>query len=85
MPASSGSINVALLGVERLTTLRLRGNLGGGDGTAETPGSHARGAPDAALQHPHEDAYVQWVKRFILFHGKKHPSERRSTASGVRR
>src|SRR5712691_2133400 len=22
-----------------------------------------------------EDAYVQWVKRFILFHGKKHPSE----------
>ncbi len=21
-----------------------------------------------------EDAYVQWVKRFILFHGKKHPS-----------
>jgi len=32
-----------------------------------------------------EDAYVQWVKRFILFHGKKHPSERRSTASGVRR
>ncbi len=22
-----------------------------------------------------EDAYVQWVKRFILFHRKKHPSE----------
>jgi len=22
-----------------------------------------------------EDAYVQWVRRFILFHGKKHPSE----------
>jgi len=22
-----------------------------------------------------EDTYVQWVKRFILFHGKKHPSE----------
>src|SRR5688500_1422757 len=21
-----------------------------------------------------EDAYVQWAKRFILFHGKKHPS-----------
>ena len=21
-----------------------------------------------------EDAYVQWVRRFILFHGKKHPS-----------
>src|SRR6266849_9833738 len=21
-----------------------------------------------------EDAYVQWSKRFILFHGKKHPS-----------
>ena len=22
-----------------------------------------------------EDAYVQWVKRFILFHGKRHPLE----------
>jgi len=22
-----------------------------------------------------EDAYVQWVKRFILFHGKRHPAE----------
>jgi len=22
-----------------------------------------------------DDAYVQWAKRFILFHGKKHPSE----------
>src|SRR5881628_964949 len=22
-----------------------------------------------------EDAYIQWVRRFILFHGKKHPSE----------
>src|SRR6266550_9579852 len=21
-----------------------------------------------------EDSYIQWVKRFILFHGKKHPS-----------
>src|SRR5687768_4720837 len=21
-----------------------------------------------------EDAYVQWARRFILFHGKKHPS-----------
>ena len=21
-----------------------------------------------------EEAYVQWAKRFILFHGKKHPS-----------
>jgi hypothetical protein len=22
-----------------------------------------------------EDAYVQWIKRFILFHGKRHPAE----------
>jgi hypothetical protein len=22
-----------------------------------------------------EDTYVQWVKRFIFFHGKRHPSE----------
>ena len=22
-----------------------------------------------------EDAYLQWIKRFILFHGKRHPSE----------
>ncbi len=21
-----------------------------------------------------EDAYVQWARRYILFHGKKHPS-----------
>ena len=22
-----------------------------------------------------EDAYVLWVKRFVLFHGKRHPLE----------
>jgi hypothetical protein len=22
-----------------------------------------------------EQAYVQWIKRFIIFHGKRHPSE----------
>src|SRR4051794_41207509 len=22
-----------------------------------------------------EDAYAQWVKRFVLFHGKRHPRE----------
>jgi hypothetical protein len=22
-----------------------------------------------------EEAYVQWIKRFILFHDKRHPSE----------
>lgn len=22
-----------------------------------------------------EDAYVDWIKRFILFHGKRHPQE----------
>ena len=28
-----------------------------------------------------EDAYVDWVRSFILFHGKRHPAERR--AKGV--
>ncbi|WP_239649878.1 phage integrase N-terminal SAM-like domain-containing protein [Methylocucumis oryzae] len=22
-----------------------------------------------------EEVYLQWIKRFILFHGKRHPSE----------
>ena len=22
-----------------------------------------------------EESYVQWIKRFILFHGKRHPAE----------
>ena len=22
-----------------------------------------------------EESYVQWVRRFVLFHGKRHPSE----------
>ncbi len=22
-----------------------------------------------------EESYVQWIKRYILFHGKRHPSE----------
>ena len=26
-----------------------------------------------------EDAYVQWIKRFILFHGKRHPKEMGAT------
>lgn len=28
-----------------------------------------------------EQAYVDWIKRFILFHGKKHPADQRSPAS----
>ena len=33
-----------------------------------------------ALRHKHysyrtEQAYVDWVRRFILFHGKRHPAE----------
>ena len=27
------------------------------------------------LSHRTEDAYVHFIKRFILFHGKRHPSE----------
>lgn len=33
-----------------------------------------RGGPTRHYSIRTEDAYVQWVKRFILFHGKKHPS-----------
>jgi integron integrase len=33
----------------------------------------AHGDPHAALLHP-EEAYVAWIRRFIFFHGKKHPS-----------
>jgi hypothetical protein len=32
----------------------------------------------ARIRHysPHtEDAYVAWIRRYILFHGKRHPSE----------
>src|SRR3569833_2731710 len=28
-----------------------------------------------------EKAYVDWIKRFILFHGKKHPAQRDVSAS----
>jgi integron integrase len=27
------------------------------------------------LSHRTEDAYVDWIRRFILFHGKRHPQE----------
>ena len=26
-----------------------------------------------------EEAYVQWIKRFIYFHGKRHPKDMRET------
>ena len=27
------------------------------------------------LQHPRGEAYIDWIRRFILFHGKRHPNE----------
>ena len=28
-----------------------------------------------------EEAYVAWIRRFILFHDKRHPAEKRSRSS----
>jgi hypothetical protein len=44
----------------------------------ETPHPHGTSfwtrAPEdstQALQHPYEHAYVEWIRRFILFHGRR--------------
>ena len=68
---------LGLLSVEPLTTPGLRGNLGI---AMEQVRFHDR--MRAVLRTRHysirtEDTFVQWGRRFILFHGKKHPSERR--------
>ena len=34
----------------------------------------------AALQHPTEQVYVDWIARFIVFRGKQHPEEREAVA-----
>src|SRR5262249_30195219 len=44
----------------------------GEDGQVARWGS--RSGSGAALQHP-GDAYIRWVKRFILFHDKHHPQK----------
>jgi len=31
-----------------------------------------------------EDAYADWARRFILFHGKQHPANRRAIAGNRR-
>jgi hypothetical protein len=30
-----------------------------------------------------EQAYRQWIKRFIFFHGKQHPREFKGVSSGL--
>ncbi|HSN87741.1 MAG TPA: site-specific integrase, partial [Thermoanaerobaculia bacterium] len=62
-------------------------NQGGDTMTASTPVSQSgRREPrlldrlSEAIRARHmskrtEEAYVQWVRRYILFHGRRHPSE----------
>lgn len=38
--------------------------------------STVSGSPSARHYSPRtEEAYVAWIKRYIFFHGKRHPSE----------
>lgn len=42
---------------------------------SQAPGPDARTPPRSALLLRTERAYVDWSRRFILFHGKRHPAE----------
>src|SRR4029453_13209170 len=42
---------------------------------AQAAGSRARGQPPAPRQSEHRESYIGWIRRFILFHGKRHPAE----------
>src|SRR5512134_773407 len=43
--------------------------------SAAAAGSGARGDPTTHYSVWTEQAYLQWIRRFILFHGKRHPRE----------
>jgi integron integrase len=47
---------------------------GGGSACPAAP-TDPREDPGQALQHPHKQAYYDWIKRFVIFHRKRHPSE----------
>jgi len=34
-----------------------------------------RDGPTQTLQLPNEQSYVHWVRRFVFFHGKRHPRD----------
>ena len=48
-------------------------------GSAPTPSRFLTQLAEAARRHGHSDATAdemeQWCRRFILFHGKRHPQE----------
>jgi integron integrase len=58
---------------------------GGGDGSAARPrllGQVRRACRDRQYSDRTAKAYTAWVRRFILFHNKRHPSELDSEAIG---
>ena len=44
-------------------------------GCAEAARSSSSNDSREALQSPRESAYVDWIRRYVLFHRKRHPSE----------
>jgi hypothetical protein len=38
-------------------------------------GPRPRGPPNPPLQPPDREVYVAWIRRYIVFHGKRHPAE----------
>jgi hypothetical protein len=45
-------------------------------GQSEAPGPGPANHPAEALQSIRtEESYVGWIRKFILFHGKRHPAE----------
>jgi hypothetical protein len=71
------------------TAVHARPREGGGPGSPPATGAASPTAPSkprlldqvrAALRARHysprtEEAYVAWIRRYILFHGKRHPAE----------
>ena len=60
------------------TTPRSKHTFGGRYGGRTTPSAGPGPGPDPpeALQHPDEEAYADWIRRFILHHNKRHPRDR---------
>lgn len=48
---------------------------GPGSGPTQAARSGPRRHPAAAYSTRTEQAYVDWIRRFILFHGKRHPAD----------
>jgi len=60
------------------TPLILSSNSSGlryGQPPQKTPGPGVRRHPSQAIRPNNEQAYVYWIKKFILFHNKRHPKK----------